>query len=323
MLLVWSAVAEFLLLRVFLRLGPMLPRQEAVMPFYRLIEALGLTALNLAALAAGVLLIVAAATFGGRRLGQALLGLSLIAASGVNLGLEVLLAVLPAPLVVTIQAALTMTAVSAVALSIRSLPRGRLPIALAAGAQLLALYHVLGQGTAGLGASLPVADVAPFLAETLAVMAVLALPWSFRLRPRWQHLALGLSLAITLLAAHTARPWTVATIAMWTVSFSLFLPGLVYVLGLGVGATWLLALRGHSQGRAVACGLLLVAFAGLKLELTSLALLGLAGLLVASGHVAALPRATKSALADAPGWSRRSRLQAYSSQDALPARRAR
>jgi hypothetical protein len=122
------------------------------------------------------------------------------------------------------------------------------------------------------------------VAEALAVAAALALPWSYR-RPgtRWRrgHWVLGGGLGLVCLAALAARPWTVATLATWTVGFTLFLPGIVYAAAVGSAAATAAALSGSGRReRATAVGLLLVATAGLSLDSTYVAAVALAGTLL-------------------------------------------
>lgn len=284
-LLFWSAVAEFLLLRVFLRTGQFLPGVEALLPFYRLVETLGLAALNLATLAAVALLVAVAASRRWSRPGEALLGGALVLAILANLGLGVLLELAPAALAVALHAVATAAAVAAVALVAGQQARGRVALGLIAAAQVLALYHVLAQGGAGLGLSLPGGALPISAAEALALAAALALPWALGVRPTRRQLWISGGLGLVLFAGTLVRPWTVSTITMWTVGFSLFLPGALYAAGLAAVVASLLALRSGPGGQPLAAGLLLVALAGLKLDFTYFTLLGLAGLLAATGQV--------------------------------------
>ena len=82
----------------------------------------------------------------------------------------------------------------------------------------------------------------------------------------------------TLFAALLTRPWIVSTVAMWTVSFSLALPGLLYAIALGIAVATLPSLwSAGGTRRTAAQGLLLIALAGLKLDFSYFALLSLAG----------------------------------------------
>lgn len=279
---VGSALTEFLLLRLFLRMGMVLPGHETLLPLYRFVETLGLVALNLAVLAAAGLIALIASTRTWRRLGDALAGLALIGALLTNLGLGLLVAVAPPPWVVLLQGSTTVAAVVGVTVRRGGHAPGRAGLGLIATVELLALWHVLAQGASQLGVPLPGRGISLFLAEGLAVAAALVLPWSFRLRPRQWHLVFGVALGLFFLAVYGARPWMVATISMWTVSFSLFLPGFLYAAALASAGVTLLALRRQRGSPEVAPGLLLVALAGLKLDFSYFALLALAGLLTLS-----------------------------------------
>lgn len=279
-----SAVVEFALLRVFIRLGPVLPGGEALLPVYRAAEGLGLVALNLGTLAAAALVAVAAAGLDWARPRQALAGVALLAGALVNLGLGGLLALAPGPAVVVAQAGGTLGAAALLLAAQGAPPRTRLALGLVASALGLGLYYSLAQGAAGLGLALPGGGLAPFLAEACALAAALALPWGLRPRPTRVDLGVGLGLALAWLGFDLARHWIAAAMAMWTLSFSLFLPGPLYALGLGSATAGLLALR-RQAGPAPAAGLLLVFLAGLRLDFSYFALLALAGL---AAHAAAL-----------------------------------
>jgi hypothetical protein len=146
---------------------------------------------------------------------------------------------------------------------------------------VLALYAVLTQAAGAWALALPAAGVASSAAEAAAVGTALVLPWA--LRPPWhrRHLLLGGLLGLGLVAALAVRPWVVATMAMWTVAFSLFLPGALHAAALAsVAATTWALLEGSPAARRTGLGLLLVGLAGLRLDFTYAALLTLAGTLV-------------------------------------------
>ena len=339
--LTWSVLAEVLLLRTFLRLGPVLPVKEELLPVYRAVETAGLAAMNLAMLAAaGVAVGIAwlllaqvdsvqriaetsrqpenchaepqrsiswpttrrpfAAAQGDRtyslqssvhypqrRAVAVLLGGLILAAVLANLALTLLLPVLPAPTAVALPAATLLAALLAIYAATSGRRRGRLALGLIAGAESLALAHLLAPGLAGLGLPLPGAGALIFFAEAAALAAALVLPWSLGphagFRPRWRRrdLVVGVILAIALLAAHTLRPSLLVAMTMWNLSFSLFLPGIVYAGAFGAFAATLLALwREGPTGRAAATGLLLIALAGLKLDFTYFNLIALVGFLL-------------------------------------------
>lgn len=287
-LLVWSAVAEFLLLRIFLRLGPVLPVQEPLLPLYRGIETLGLAALNLAFLAACVLLVTAAAGMGARPAARAAAALLLLAVA-VNAGLGLLVGLVPGAAATAVQAMATLVALVTLLATRRPSP-GHLTIGLVVAAEGLALLQVLGQGATALGLPVPSTILLIFAAEALAIAAAIALPWSFGVRPSRRPAILGIVLGLALIAALLTRPWILSTVAMWTVSFSLGLPGALYAVALGIAVAALPSLwrAGGAQGIA-ARGLLLVALAGLKLDYSYFALLALAGTVLLCRGLARVP----------------------------------
>jgi hypothetical protein len=316
---VGAAVAEFVLLRVFVRLGPVLPGGEALLPVYRLAEGGGLLALNLAVLSAVGLLGVTLAGLDWRRASHVLVGVALAAGILANLGLGVLVSVAPTALGGLLLAGSMLASVAAMAMVAwrtdspgcftgwnpaapaepveagaavgparpstgsgragANSPRyGRMALGLVLGAEALAAWYGLSHGATGMGWWLPGGELAPFLAEAAAVSAALALPWSFRAAPRRWEIGAGLALGLLFLGGHTARGWILSSMAMWTVTYSLFLPGVVYAAALGIGTAGLLALRRQPGGGSIAAGLLLVWLAGLKPDFSYFALLALAGL---------------------------------------------
>jgi hypothetical protein len=255
--LVWAVVAEFLALRTFLRLGSVLPDREALLPLYRAVEVGGLAAMNLAALTAAAL--------------TALLTVLVLAPGGPQVAPR---AAAPAPF-----------------------GRQLLGPGLVVAALAVAVYAGVAQAFGARTHELPGASSAYLAAEALAVGAALALPWCYRPAWRKRHLAVGGAVGLVLAMALLTRPWVVATIAMWTVGFSLFLPGALYAAALASAAatTWAL-LDGDSSSRMSGCGLLLVGLAGLKLDFTYTALLALAGVVVLmTGAIRARPAPTAAA----------------------------
>lgn len=286
-----AVVLEFILLRFFLRLGPVLPGEDVLLPYYLAVQAAGKLAFNVALLSAAGLTVLVATRFvrADRRPAGAgaidwLLAGALLAAVLVNLMLGLLERAVAGPPVALLQAALTLGAVGLVgARGIVRAERGRLTLLLIVVAQASALGDGLIQPLAGLVAGLPGVGAMPFLAETLALGAALALPWSFGLRLRRSEIAIGLTAAVLFLGFHAARPWIAATATMWTVTFTLFLPGVLYAAGVATCLSGLLALRRAPGGDSIAAGLVMVLSAGLKLDFSYFALLSIAGLVVATG----------------------------------------
>ncbi len=275
-LLVWSAVTEFLFLRIFLRLGPVLPIQEPLLPLYRSIETLGLAAINVAFLAACVLLITAALRLAMRPRARPAAAMLLLATAA-NAGLGPLVGLVPGTAATIFQSSVSLAAIITLFTTSQA-TSGRLLIGFVAAADGLAWLQVASQGATSLGLPLPTTTLPILAAEAMALAAAIALPWSFRMRPGWRLAALGAACSLALLLGLLARPWIISTVAMWTVTFSLGLPGALYALGLGtaIAALPLLWQEGGHRGIA-ARGLLLCALAGLKLDYSYFALLALGG----------------------------------------------
>lgn len=282
-LLVGAALTEFLLFRVFLRLGPVLPTGEAASPVYRLIETIGMTALNLLVVASVALLATAVVQL-RRRPGSVLL--AGILATVVAVKLSAWLVRDPAAWFTVGQAIVMIGAIVAVAWTARRLPHGKLTLGLMAAAQVLALSYVLRQSLSGFGIEVPGGTAPLVLAEALAVGAAIALAWSVRERPTWRQVLAGGTVAVLFLVFDSVRPSTISTLSIWTVAFSLYLPSPVYALGLGVFVARVLALRSRPATTPLAIGLVLVAIAGLKADLSYVPLLWLLGLAISCGLIA-------------------------------------
>jgi hypothetical protein len=292
-----AAVAEVLLLRIALRLGPVLPNQADVLPLFALVEWLGVVALNVGVLAGAVVIGMTALEAakldqrGGARISRADLPLAfaLVAAVLVNLGLPRLLGVGPDGLAALVHGGVTGAAIVLTVLGSTQPPRVRFALGLVGLAQVLALAQATTRSLdlfAGAGPGPLV------LAEIVAVVAALALPWLLKVRPRRGELALGAVAGLLVAIGGTLQPWGLATVAIWTMGFSFFLPPILYGAALASVLATGLALWHRPRrpgGGELATGLLLIWLAGLKLDVSSMALMAVAGLVVA-----ARPRHTMS-----------------------------
>lgn len=295
-----AAVAEVVLLRVALRLGPVLPTQVDVLPIFAVVERLGVVALNVGVLAAGLLIGLAALDAlrsGGRRL---LLACTLVGAVLVNLGLGPLVGLLPDGSPGLLHGVVTG---AAILLTVVCSPQPR-PVRIVLGLVALAQVLALAQAVAGNAAR----DLTGALsgrpivaAEGVAVLAALLLPWLCRVRPRLGEMAIAAAAGLVVGVGGAVQPWGLATVAIWTMAFSLFLPPLLYGAGVMSVLVAALALRRQPGGGELATGLALVWLAGLKLDISSFALMGLAGLTIASG-LARTPILRVSVGVSPPGW---------------------
>jgi hypothetical protein len=295
-----SAVAEVVLLRIALRLGPVLPAQIDVLPFFTGVERMGVVALNVGVLAASLLIGVAALDSlrsGGRK---PLLAVTLFGAVLVNLGLGPLVGLLPDGSPGLLHGVVTSAAIL-LTIFWSSQPR---PVAIVLSLVALAQVLALAQAVAGTVARDP-ADAfggRPIVAaEAIAVLSALILPWLCRVRPRRGEVVIGAAAGLAVTVGGAIQPWGLATVAIWTMAFSLFLSPILY--GAAVTSVMVagLALRRQPGGVELAAGLALVWLAGLKLDISSFALMALAGLTIASG-LARTPVLEASVGFAPPGW---------------------
>ncbi|MBI3952990.1 MAG: hypothetical protein HY330_00585 [Chloroflexi bacterium] len=303
-----AALAEFILLRVLLRLGPVLPSGDAITGALGWAYQAGLWSLNLAGVLAVALLgLLALGALRERRLGRVavggaaagaaallLAGWALSLAGGGGPGLPGLLAQ-----AVGLPAALALAAIGS---PWRGWRRGWLWLVY--GAYLAASAHFLARlagAAGGTGATLTIA-------EALAVAAALAAPLA--LRAGWQpRAALVAGLVAVLYAGFAlAQPSIARFFVIWDFGFggalgpalhSLALAGLVYAVAAALSTPAL---------RLPALGLWVVALGGLRLDYTYFGLLAAAGFVL----LAAGPRPPEEELA-APRPARAERL----AQDAM------
>ncbi|MCC7372291.1 MAG: hypothetical protein IT306_28005 [Chloroflexi bacterium] len=271
-----ALLTEVVLLRLALRLGPVLPTGVDLLPLFAIVERVGVIALNVSVLAAAALLALAAGeALRATQSTRWLLGLALAGVVAANLGLSVLLAVLSTDDLASLHALLTGLGVAAIlgAYVWRTQLGG--PLVLAGAAQVLAVIP------AASAARLSAYGLPPSaLTELLAVLAALALPWAGRIRPTRTEAALGLAAGGLLTLGTSIQPWGMATVAIWTLGFSLYLPPLLYGAALASVVVTLLAGRRLGWDADILVGLTMLGLAGLKLDVSSAALVSVAGLLL-------------------------------------------
>lgn len=285
--LVLAALGELILLRLLMRIGAVLPWTATLGDLYRWLQLLGTAAANLASLLALALLALLAVTLlRGPRSIDRLSGAALGLAGLLQLGLLLVPSTDPAVAV----AVLTSLALASLVSVLRGHAAGpdRLALMAPLGVMLPALYAAVGQPARALGIELPGATLGYTLAEVMALM--LAVAAIGLLRPGWRpgRAAAAAALGLLLVAARLATPWSTGLAAIWTVGFSLFLPGPVYGLALTLIVYALLARRQAPLTHLRAAGLLLLVVAGLKLDHGYFALLALAGLSLVTGDLPTL-----------------------------------
>lgn len=273
---VLAVIAEVVLLRLALRLGPVLPTGVNLLPLFAVVERVGVIALNVSVLAAAALLSLAAVE--AVRAGPArwLLALALVSALVVNLGLPLLAATLPSDGLTSLHALLTGCGVVLIVGTFAPRALVGWSVVLAGAAQMMALVPA-ADAVWMTGHGLPPSA----LSETFAVLAALLLPWASHVRPSRTEVVAGLTVGGLLTLTASLQPWGLATVAIWTLGFSLFLPPLAYGAALASVVMTMLAARRLGWSADVLVGLTLLALAGLKLDVSSSALVSLAGLLLA------------------------------------------
>lgn len=271
-----ATLAEAFALRLVLRMGQALPDRPGLADFFGAVASSGVYAQNLAMLAGTfTLLALALDRMVMASLRQRAAGALLLAATA---GAALLAAGSNDSLTWTAAHTLSLAAMAAAVITAGAVPlrggRAWLVLPLAVFAALV--YHNSAAVAGTAGTPLPLAAEAYFIAEGLAVVAALLLPLAagVRLPLRWWAVVAALPLVILL--GLVARPWTVASLSVWTFGFTLYLPPVVYPLALAAYLATLIALvRRGGAGRGLAAGLAFLALAGLKLDYSYFHLLAL------------------------------------------------
>lgn len=277
-----AALAEVALLRFALRLGPALPAQGDVLWVFAVIERGGVVALNAGVLAGSLLIgLVAIDQFRAGWRG-ATLALALLGAMIVNLGLQLLVSTIPDGSAGLLHGVVTGAAVLMVVMRAPQTRRLRVALALVGATQVLAIAQGMPLST-NLTTGISTFSVRPLvLAEVGAVISALALPYLLQARPHLGEIAFGVLVGLLVTVAAAVQPWGLATIGIWTMAFSLFLPPMLYGAAIASVIVTLLSLRREPGGAETISGLVLISLAGLKLDVSAYAVMALTGLLVLS-----------------------------------------
>ena len=271
-----AALAEFLGLRLLIRLGPMakaMPR-DVVAALTEGLMALGSVMLNL------VLLLTLAALAGlAWSASHRALRFSLAAVAALAVALTLAGSRMPPWLFAAFVLAVLTT--MGVAFGVARCPsRHRGWLALFGLAYLTLAYPTLG---ATLRLALPFTPNAHALSELFAVLAAALAPLALRPRFAWRALVVGAVGASLLTGLWLSVSWLPATLMIWSVAFTGYLPMPVYVLALGFFLYALVALALPDGARDLAWGLALMALGGLRWDVLYYTLLALYGFLLLSG----------------------------------------
>jgi len=274
-LLLSAACLEFLLLRVFVRLGPIAPAGSVMDGLFDGLLTLGLVALNSMVVVGLAWLLLG--WFEAVRSRAAARGIAaavamVAGAAAVGSGL-----VLPGPDGAVVTAGIVVAAMGLGVLAARCSPRRRLYLLLP-----LSSYALLAASYAGSGAVLGPSSGflgAHALAEGVAVGAAIVSPMVLGSPWRGRPALASATIAAAFLVLVGARPWLPGTLLMWNLGFSLWLPLPLYAVGLALFMYTLLARPTGRGGNLPRACLLLLALGCLKLDYGPYALLGLTGLL--------------------------------------------
>ncbi len=303
-----AAMTEFLLLRVLIRFGPMLPPSAAVTQAAEVVLFVGTVAFNVAAILTTLALLIIAA----RSVTRSMVLRSLLVAVAV---LTLIRTAWPQGITPVLDVIFLLYSVFALAAMVtafvrhsgprsgkESLPRTAETLHFAQGDKiqvllsrvtlvlLIVIYGVLAYSTVmatlarlGWQWGASASSAAPhFLAEGLAVLVALMVYFVYR--PVWNKGAIAGAWIVTGLLGGfwIVRPWLASALTQWTVDFATFLPPWLYLLGLACYVYTLIALArsGMAAGRLAAWGLTLIALGGLRWDFTYFSGLGLLGFLL-------------------------------------------
>ena len=275
-LLVAAVLMEFLVMRVLLRIGPLLPENALWDTVFGWLQTIGLGAINLVVVVTISLLVWEGVQ--ARRAGEGRQSFAVTLCMFTAMVLTILSVVdMGSTSLLASALGIGASATALLTLPVQD-PRKQLFQGLLA-LIMLALTGYYGvKGAAGLGMHFPDSAAVYFLLEWLAVAAGLAVPFVFH--PGWlpKTAAMAALVAILWATLFWLRPWTLATLVMWNTGFSLWLPSPFYAVGLGC---FLYTMAGLAQGgppeKRAALGLLLLGAAGLKLDYSPYALMALLG----------------------------------------------
>lgn len=289
-LLLGTACLEFLLLRVLVRLGPIAPAGSVMDALFDGILALGLVALNsMVVVGLAWLLLRWLEAVRSRAAVRGIAAALAIAAGAAAVGSGM---VLPGPDGTAATAGVVAAAMCLGVITSPCSPRRRLYLLLP-----LSSYSVLAASYVGSEATLGPFLNFPFhtLAEGIAVAAAIVSPVVFGSPWRLGSALVGAASAAAFLALFEARPWLPATLLMWNLGFSLWLPLPLYAAALAVFIYTLFARHGKGGGQLPTASLILLALGGLKLDYGPYALLALTAFMgLASPGIQAVSRAAAS-----------------------------
>jgi hypothetical protein len=290
-----AVLAETLLLRIVVRIGVHVPKNQVFSGFFETASELGSLAFNFASALALILLALVLTSVIAARRYRAFSPLIASLAVALFLGLFLTL-VTNAPeadaLFGVAAALLAITILMTAVLTRELAPAAAVALALMVAAYLSYEYYTLSYVFYRIFdyASIPPLSLdALRLGEAMAMIAAgtVFVAWGL---PRWDKIgtagaAVVAVVMLALIVAGLSPVSTMAILALWTTGVSLFLPFPVYLLALALFLLTVVACFRDREAIWITAGLLLVLLAGYMAESTYQHLLFLLGLIFVSGIV--------------------------------------
>jgi hypothetical protein len=297
--LVWAVLLEALLLRLVLRLGPLMPHTALVEQLASVGLFAGMVSLNLAYLfTALALLTVGWQALVREHIALRVFGAIVLVAWVIGLSIDVFAVGVP-----FVFAAYHIAVLATMACAL-FLPRAqsekwnwqaRVALGLMLAAYAAATYHVLGNTLMWQGIALSGAAFAPSIAEGLAVAVAVPLSFMTARRRSLAAVVIASSVAGLYLGLSMFKPWLPPLLAMWNFSFSLFLPTWVYALAIWLYTHTVVCLWGGQENeRRAAFALVLIALGGLRPDYFYMQRLVWLGILTAAMHLPTQARVPKA-----------------------------
>jgi hypothetical protein len=274
--LVVTACLEFVALRVLLRSGPTLERGRVSEALADTILLVGLTALTAGVLfAAGLIGVLS-----WKNLSTDSWTLIVAGASGTMLAAVLVLAASPvrpsSSLLLPAMLLSSMVAAGALTVPTRTIS-SRAFLSLICGVLLWTGVYFAGQANK-IGFSHSAGISALHVAEMFILISSVAALFLLRRKPSRVAVVTGITASAFLYAWLAAIPWLPGTMAIWNFGLSMFLPGPVYVIILGLFTMAIIQL--FRDDPRIATAYLLIVLGGLKWDVPYFNLLGIAGLLL-------------------------------------------
>ncbi|MFQ5871764.1 MAG: hypothetical protein ACE5IB_06370 [Candidatus Geothermarchaeales archaeon] len=300
--LVVSGVIEFLTIRIFSRLGAILPKEEAVFVFFNGTIFLGSVFFNAASLLAVLATIIAALILARQSSWiDRVSAVTFLALAQLSI---LFLLVSPEPLLsVTYNLASALVIVLLCITVIRKGGRRLLTLGVSAllAGYLTSYYFKVMPGISQLLSQRmePNYSIAVFnLGEAIAVAGAFLLFAALALQDglTTRRAVVSLTGIGAFAAAYLRSPWITSILATWTVGFTLFLPFPIYAAAIGVYLY--LIMTSHGKGTKLHYAFLLIFLGGRMLQLTYLNLLAILGVFLLRQElhktVPVVPDSTKS-----------------------------